>query len=91
MAVARCLLQAVNYLHINKYVHQDIHLGNIFAAFIKDEMNTNRIGVIKFKLGDLGVSKLAAEVDATNTRTQWLLPPRSPQFIGIWPHRSTAR
>jgi hypothetical protein len=37
-AVARCLLQAVQYIHNNQYVHQDIHLGNVFAAFTKDEM-----------------------------------------------------
>jgi hypothetical protein len=27
----------VHYLHINDYLHQEIHQGNIFAAFIKDE------------------------------------------------------
>src|SRR6185437_15903727 len=30
--IARCLLQAVHYIHGNQYVHQDIHLGNVFAA-----------------------------------------------------------
>lgn len=75
LPVARCLLQAVNYLHLNSYVHQDIHLGNIFSAFVKDEMAPEEVGVIKFKLGDLGVSRLVTEVDANNTRAQWMLPP----------------
>ncbi len=31
--------------------------------------------VIQFKLADLGVAKLFHEVDAKNTRAQWMLPP----------------
>lgn len=73
--IARCLLQAVQYLHINNYVHQDIHLGNVFAAFVKDEMVPDTQSIIQFKLGDLGVAKLLHEIDAYNTRAQWMLPP----------------
>jgi len=73
--IARCLLQAVNYAHINGYAHQDIHLGNVFAAFAKDEMNADDPGAIHFKLGDFGVAKLFSEIDASNTRAQWMLPP----------------
>ena len=72
--IARQLLQAVHYLHLNDYVHQDIHEGNVFLAFVRDEMNPQD-KVIQFKLGDLGVAKLLYDVDATNTRAQWLLPP----------------
>ncbi len=74
-AIARCLLQAVHYIHNNQYVHQDIHLGNVFAAFAKDEMIADGPGTIHFKLGDLGVAKLFSEIDATNTRAVWMLPP----------------
>ena len=74
-AMARQLLQAVNYLHLNNYVHQDIHEGNVFATFIKDEMVPSKEKVIQFKLGDLGVSKLLYEIDLSNTRAQWMLPP----------------
>ncbi|HEY5298927.1 MAG TPA: protein kinase family protein [Verrucomicrobiae bacterium] len=76
LPVARCLLQAVHYLHINQHVHQDIHLGNVFTTFVKDEMVTGiNNTALKFKLGDLGVAKLFSEVDATNTRNQGILPP----------------
>ncbi len=75
MPMARHILQAVNYLHLNNYVHQDIHEGNIFATFIKDEMIPEKDQVIQFKLGDLGVSKLLHEIDLANTRAQWMLPP----------------
>ncbi len=77
MPVARCLLQAVHYLHLNHYAHQDIHPGNVFAAFAKDEMRPAQPGAIQFKLGDLGVAKLFGELNPTNTRAQWMLPPEA--------------
>ncbi|MDD2759594.1 MAG: protein kinase family protein [Methylomonas sp.] len=75
MPIARGLLQAVHYLHINNYAHQDIHAGNVFAAFVKDEMIPEAKQVIQFKLGDLGVARLLNEIDGENTRAQWMLPP----------------
>jgi len=87
--IARCLLQAVHYVHINQYAHQDIHLGNVFAAFAKNEMNAEDPGAIQFKLGDLGVAKLFSEIDATNTRALWMLPPEilEPSEFGPLDHR----
>lgn len=75
LPIARQLLQAVHYLHLKNYVHQDIHEGNVFLTFIKDEMTPQMDQVIQFKLGDLGVSKLLYDVNPANTRAQWLLPP----------------
>lgn len=75
MPIARSLLQAVHYLHINNYAHQDIHPENVFAAFVKDEMVPKANQVIQFKLGDLGVARLLNEIDGQNTRAQWMLPP----------------
>ncbi len=72
--VARCLLQAVHYIHLSGYVHQDIHLNNVFAAFARDEVRVNEAGALHFKLGDLGIAKLFSEIDATNTRAQWMIP-----------------
>ena len=75
MPIARSLLQAVHYLHINNYVHQDIHSANVFTALVKDEMMPQDNKIVQFKLGDLGVAKLFNELDAKNTRAQWMLPP----------------
>lgn len=88
-AIARCLLQAVNYLHLHGYVHQDIHVNNVFAAFARDELMDNPQAALNFKLGDLGVAKLISEVDATNTRAQWMLPPEvlDPKEFGPMDHR----
>ena len=84
MPIAKSLLQAVHYLHINNYVHQDIHSGNVFAALVKDEMIPQDKTIIQFKLGDLGVAKLFNELDARNTRAQWMIPPEvlSPNEFG---------
>lgn len=75
MAIARGLLQAVHYLHIHNYAHQDIHPGNVFATFIKDELSPESPQVLQFRLGDLGIAKLLDEMDAQNTMAQWMLPP----------------
>lgn len=89
MAIARCLLQAVHFLHINNYAHQDIHLGNVFATFVKDELNPNKVNVMQFKLGDLGISKLLNEMDSQNTMAQWMLPPEilNQNEYGVIDHR----
>jgi serine/threonine protein kinase len=73
--IARCLLQAVEYIHFHQHAHQDIHLGNLFASFAKDEMKPTEPGVIQFKLGDLGVAKLLGELNLADTRGLWMLPP----------------
>ena len=75
MPIARCLLQALHYLHINNYSHQDIHSGNIFTAIIKDEVIPEHKEAVQFKLGDLGIAKLLSEISVANTRAKWMLPP----------------
>lgn len=76
LPVARCLLQAVHYLHINHFAHQDIHPGNVFAAFPRNELTSTRdASGVTFKLGDLGVSVMLSELRASNLRAAWMLPP----------------
>jgi serine/threonine protein kinase len=74
LPIARSLLQAVHFLHINGLVHQDIHSGNVFTTFVKDEM-PSEAKAIQFKLADMGVAKLFQEVDGHNTRNNLILPP----------------
>jgi len=74
--IARCLLQAVHFLHVAGYVHQDIHFGNVFMQFHRNEMGDSTSTSMTFKLADLGIAKLFTEIDAQNTLlNQSMLPP----------------
>jgi serine/threonine protein kinase len=75
LAIGRSLLQAVQFLHLNGYAHQDIHAANVFALSARNELNPNDTGATQFRLGDLGVAKLFSEIRPENTRAQWMLPP----------------
>lgn len=83
--IARNLLQAVHFIHINNYAHQDIHGGNVLYAWIEDAMRPENISAITFKLADLGITKLVPEMDATNTvLAEWMRAPEAlkPQEFG---------
>lgn len=79
LPVARCMLQAVHYLHGRGVAHQDIHLGNVFTAFQRDEMDPDNPGSIQFKVGDLGIAKPFDQIDAANTLAEWMKPPEAVQ------------
>ncbi|HEV2387989.1 MAG TPA: protein kinase family protein [Candidatus Acidoferrales bacterium] len=88
--VARCLLQAVHFIHNSGFAHQDIHLANVFIARTRNEMDMDDPGAVQFKLGDLGVAKLLSDLTPQNTRAQWMLPPEviNPSEFGPIDHRS---
>ncbi|MGD9946018.1 MAG: serine/threonine protein kinase, partial [Burkholderiaceae bacterium] len=79
--VARCLLQAVHFLHVAGYVHQDIHFGNVFMQFHRNEMGSDDTNAtsMTFKLADLGIAKLFTEIDAQNTLLNGSMLP--PEFL----------
>ena len=88
--IARNLLQAVHFLHTNNFAHQDIHVGNIFIAFTKDELlPSEKNEAINFKLGDFGIAKFFHEISAENTLAGWMLPPEilDPYEFGTADHR----
>jgi len=76
LAIAKSLLQAVEFIHSHGMAHKDIHLGNVLTAISKDQLNPDGPGAMQFKLGDLGLAKIAEDIDARNTLlAQWMLPP----------------
>lgn len=87
--VAHCILQAVHFVHTNRYLHQDIHVGNVFSTFIKDELLPNNHQAIRFKVGDLGISRLMEEVSAESTMADWMRPPEvlAPGRFGVLDYR----
>ncbi len=78
--IARCLLQAVQYIHSINYIHKDIHAGNVLWGFSRDEIKQTGSVTIRFKLGDLGISKLVGDINVFNTMLNpWMLPP---EYLG---------
>lgn len=80
LPIARCVLQALGFIHRTGYVHKDLHPGNVLYTRVRNEMNprdlANTTGATVFKVCDLGISRLAPEIDIFNTiLAEWMLPP----------------
>jgi eukaryotic-like serine/threonine-protein kinase len=89
MPIARCLLQAVHALHLRQVVHQDIHAGNVMAAFVKGEMAKPEVEPLHFKLCDLGIARVLNELHVTELRKISIMPPElhDPATYGPLDHR----
>lgn len=78
LPMARCVLQGLDFIHQAGYVHKDLHPGNVFLHFVRDEMMPQEHSAMLFKIGDLGITRLASEIDVFNTiMAQWMLPPEA--------------
>ncbi len=78
--LARDILQALDFIHnySEGYVHKDIHPGNVFVSLVKDKIIATKEPVIQFKIGDLGISRLASDINIFNTiLAEWMRPPES--------------
>ena len=74
--MARSILQAVGEIHKLGYVHRDIHLGNVFTSILRNVYAPDSDdSVIRFKLGDFGISRLAKDISPAGTMAAWLRPP----------------
>ncbi len=74
--VAQGVLQALQYMHDQDYVHKDVHPGNVFAAGIRDKLIPDRKPQSVVKLGDLGISRLEKDIDIFGTIiAKWMQPP----------------
>lgn len=85
LPIARCVLQAVAYMHRNDYVHKDIHAENVFVSFVPDELQPETESATVFKVGDLGISKLQDDIRLFGTiMAPWMLPPEhlNPPLFG---------
>jgi serine/threonine protein kinase len=90
MPIARCVLQALHFLHGAGVVHKDLHPANVFTSIIKDELIPDKYNAMRFKIGDLGISKVIENIDAMNTLfAEWMLPPEAldPAEYGTLDHR----
>lgn len=74
--LAQSLLQAEAEIHKLGYVHRDIHLGNVFTSILRNAyLPQSTESIIRFKLGDFGISRLVQDVSASSTMAKWLFPP----------------
>jgi serine/threonine-protein kinase len=82
--IARCMFQAIAYMHDNGYVHKDIHLRNVFWTYVRNELVPNHTEAITFKIGDLGVTRIESEVQGDRPTVPWMIAPEvlSPQQFG---------
>ena len=90
LPIARCVLQALRFIHGAGYVHKDLHPGNVFTSEIRDEMVPQKPRAMQFKVGDLGITRLVSDMDVFNTMlAQWMLPPEflRPEEFGLIDHR----
>lgn len=84
--VSRDILNGLQYIHDHGYVHKDLHPGNIFVSEQRDPMLPDNEPVWRFKIGDLGISRLEGDIRHFNTiLAQWMLPPEflSPNEFGF--------
>jgi serine/threonine protein kinase len=73
--VARDILQAVEFIHLNNYVHKDIHPGNVFISEVQRPRIYNELP-LSFIVGDVGISNLEKDINVFNTvLADWMLPP----------------
>lgn len=89
LPIARCLLQAVHFVHVQNLAHCDIHLGNVFVRFVPDELLPNEHAASTFKLGDFGLAKVVSSVSAEGTFLNSIRPPEAinPDEFGPIDHR----
>ncbi len=80
--IAKDVLQAVHFMHNNGYVHADLHAGNIFCSILRDQINPNSQNyILKFKIGDLGITKREADLNLNYLNTVFADWMRAPECI----------
>lgn len=71
-------------------MHKDLHPGNVFTSIIHDEVVPDQYNAMRFKVGDLGISRVIQDIDAMNTLlADRILPPEAvdPAEFGKLDHR----
>ena len=84
--VSRDILNGLQYIHDHGYVHKDLHAGNILISGQKSLMFPDNDPLWRFKIGDLGISRLEGDIRLFNTiLAQWMLPPEflNPMEFGV--------
>lgn len=84
--VARDVLHGLDYIHNRNVVHKDLHPANIYGSRRFDPMAPLNEPVWRFKIGDLGISRLEGDMHLFNAiLAPWMLPPEylAPKEFGL--------
>lgn len=73
--IARCLLQGIGYMHHHGYIHKDIHLRNVYWAYVRNELTAAMSESVTFKIGDLGITRFEYEIDNMPPTIPWMVAP----------------
>ncbi len=74
--VCRDILNGLQFIHDHGFVHKDLHAGNVFVSEQRHPMKPDTNSIFRFKIGDLGISRLEGDISFFNTRlAHWMLPP----------------
>lgn len=88
--ISRDILNGLHYIHDCGYVHKDLHAGNVFVSQQRVTLNSDEDPVLKFKIGDLGISRLEGDIRLFGTiLAPWMKPPeylRPKEFGPIGKH-----
>lgn len=89
LPIARCLLQAIHFTHVQGIAHCDIHPGNVFARVIPDEVSPADFSAVTFKLGDYGLARSGDDVNPDGTFLNSIRAPEAidPEEFGPADHR----
>ncbi|MBK6845069.1 MAG: protein kinase family protein [Gemmatimonadetes bacterium] len=83
--IAQCVLATLVHSQDGIRPYKDLHPGNVFVARNQGVMSTPNPATV-FKVGDLGISRLAPDIDVFNTiLAKWMLPPEAlaPARFGV--------
>jgi serine/threonine-protein kinase len=75
--LARCILQALHFTHVQQLAHCDVHSGNVFVHYLPDEILPREYASMVFKLGDFGLARPKNEIAANSTFLTRIRPPEA--------------
>lgn len=75
--ISRDILNGLHYIHDHGYVHNDLHAGNVFMSLQRSPMSPDQDPIWRFKIGDLGISRLEKDISPDTTLLKRMSPPEA--------------
>ena len=75
--LAKAILHALHFMHVQGLAHCDVHAGNVFLRFIPDAILPADQSACMFQLGDFGQARPIQAIDPRGTFLNSLRPPEA--------------